>query len=125
MTRHAQATQRPISKVLIYDDTGEEVFDLEPNMTPEEVRQVVNAHEGLVEALEACLQALRHAPIEGCYGKDLRKHNSYDAMRAALEELLPMQGCINCQEVYSACSLHGDIRKTVAKAEAALAQAQG
>lgn len=34
--------------------------------------QAVNAHERLVSALQDCLQALRHAPIEGCYGKDAR-----------------------------------------------------
>lgn len=31
-----------------------------------------NAHDKLVDALKGCLQALRHAPIEGAFGKDAR-----------------------------------------------------
>ena len=34
--------------------------------------QACNAHDQLVDALKGCLQALRHAPIEGAFGKDAR-----------------------------------------------------
>lgn len=37
--------------------------------------------------------------------------------RLLLKELLPMQGCVQCQEVYMACDLHGDIRETTKRAE--------
>lgn len=34
-----------------------------------------------------------------------------------LKEILPMQGCIQCQENYTSCGDHGDIRETTKKIE--------
>ena len=34
-----------------------------------------------------------------------------------LKEILPMQGCITCQELYTYCDAHGDIRKTTKRIE--------
>ena len=34
--------------------------------------RLIAAAPEMLEALQDCLQALRHAPIEGCYGKDAR-----------------------------------------------------
>lgn len=39
----------------------------------------------------------------------------------ALQKLLPMQGCAVCQNSWDYCRQHGEIRKAVAEAEAALA----
>ncbi len=50
--------------------------------------------------------------------------NSLKALNAslveALKELLPMQGCIRCQELYMHCDSHGYIVDTIDKCEAIL-----
>lgn len=46
-----------------------------------------------------------------------------DALAKVLSELLPMQGCLTCQELFEPCSRHGDITKTIARAEDALKKA--
>lgn len=37
--------------------------------------------------------------------------------RKLLKEILPMQGCIQCQEVFEPCKYHGNIKKTIEEAE--------
>lgn len=48
----------------------------------------------------------------------LREQN--ERLREALRELIPMQGCINCQEGFTYCDRHGNINETLKKAYAAL-----
>lgn len=43
----------------------------------------------------------------------------------ALKELLPMQGCVQCQELYSHCDRHGYIVDTIKKCEQAILKAEG
>jgi hypothetical protein len=50
--------------------------------------------------------------------------NCHDELVEAVKELIPVQGCIQCQELFMHYGIHGDINKTLKRAIQVLAKVQ-